>query len=183
MESNYSTPGNGEDGLGIPDDLRCKRSDGKQWRCTAMSMPDKTVCEKHYVQAKKRAANSALRASMKRGKRSKVGDDGEFYADNRNDDIDTQTEDEAFEEYTLSRPNNFKGEMPNGEFSYSPGSSSGRSFRESSREYNDAEFSKSPDNQRSSYGDLPAVAMDNLMSKPVINDSDEMEVCGFHLSV
>ncbi|KAG2267670.1 hypothetical protein Bca52824_062225 [Brassica carinata] len=44
---------NGEGIIGIPDELRCKRSDGKQWRCTAMSMPDKTVCEKHYVQAKK----------------------------------------------------------------------------------------------------------------------------------
>uniref|UniRef100_A0A0E0KDM9 JmjC domain-containing protein n=1 Tax=Oryza punctata TaxID=4537 RepID=A0A0E0KDM9_ORYPU len=29
-------------------------------------MPDKTVCEKHYVQAKKRAASSALRASLRR---------------------------------------------------------------------------------------------------------------------
>jgi hypothetical protein len=33
-----------------------KRSDGKQRRCSAPSMPDKTVCEKHYVQAKKRSA-------------------------------------------------------------------------------------------------------------------------------
>lgn len=50
----------------MPEDLRCKRSDGKQWRCSAPSMPDKTVCEKHYVQAKKRAASSALRATLRR---------------------------------------------------------------------------------------------------------------------
>lgn len=50
----------------VPEDLRCKRSDGKQWRCSAPSMPDKTVCEKHYVQAKKRSASSALRASLRR---------------------------------------------------------------------------------------------------------------------
>ncbi|KAG8097295.1 hypothetical protein GUJ93_ZPchr0013g35625 [Zizania palustris] len=50
----------------VPEELRCKRSDGKQWRCSAPSMPDKTVCEKHYVQAKKRAASSALRASLRR---------------------------------------------------------------------------------------------------------------------
>ncbi|VAH90829.1 unnamed protein product [Triticum turgidum subsp. durum] len=50
----------------VPEDLRCKRSDGKQWRCSAPSMPDKTVCEKHYVQAKKRAASSALRATLRR---------------------------------------------------------------------------------------------------------------------
>lgn len=50
----------------VPEELRCKRSDGKQWRCSAASMPDKTVCEKHYVQAKKRSASSALRASLRR---------------------------------------------------------------------------------------------------------------------
>ncbi|TKV96146.1 hypothetical protein SEVIR_9G410200v4 [Setaria viridis] len=50
----------------VPEDLRCKRSDGKQWRCSAPSMPDKTVCEKHYVQAKRRSASSALRASLRR---------------------------------------------------------------------------------------------------------------------
>ncbi|KAF3322818.1 lysine-specific demethylase JMJ25 [Carex littledalei] len=53
----------------VPEELRCKRSDGKQWRCSALSMPDKTVCEKHYIQAKKRAANSALRASLKKARR------------------------------------------------------------------------------------------------------------------
>ncbi|KAK1293248.1 Growth-regulating factor 1 [Acorus calamus] len=60
---------NGAAASGIPEDLRCKRSDGKQWRCSALSMPDKTVCEKHYIQAKKRAANSAMRASLKKAKR------------------------------------------------------------------------------------------------------------------
>jgi [histone H3]-dimethyl-L-lysine9 demethylase len=50
----------------VPEELRCKRSDGKQWRCSAASMPDKTVCEKHYVQAKKRSTSSALRASLRR---------------------------------------------------------------------------------------------------------------------
>ncbi|XP_078440742.1 jmjC domain protein JMJ24 [Wolffia australiana] len=58
-----------EDGSAIAEEFRCKRSDGKQWRCSARSMPDKTVCEKHYVQAKRRAANSALRASEKKARR------------------------------------------------------------------------------------------------------------------
>jgi len=56
----------------VPEDLRCKRSDGKQWRCSAPSMPDKTVCEKHYVQAKKRSASSALRASLRRSSASSL---------------------------------------------------------------------------------------------------------------
>ncbi|KAM7272643.1 hypothetical protein ACFE04_027306 [Oxalis oulophora] len=84
---------NGEDSNGIPGggDLRCKRSDGKQWRCTALSMPDKTVCEKHYIQAKKRAANSALRASMKKVKRGPY-DDGECYLESKSDDLDMALE-------------------------------------------------------------------------------------------
>ncbi|KAK9673111.1 hypothetical protein RND81_12G147100 [Saponaria officinalis] len=76
---------NGDDLGGIPDDLRCKRSDGKQWRCTAMSMPDKTVCEKHYIQAKKRAANSALRASMKKTKR-RIEGEGSGYMESKSDE-------------------------------------------------------------------------------------------------
>ncbi|OVA07109.1 zinc finger protein [Macleaya cordata] len=73
-----SNSGNFEDNVGIPEDLRCKRSDGKQWRCSAMSMPDKTVCEKHYIQAKKRAANSALRANMKKAKRKSLGESDSY---------------------------------------------------------------------------------------------------------
>ncbi|GAU29348.1 hypothetical protein TSUD_31540 [Trifolium subterraneum] len=64
----HARSNNIDENVGIPDDLRCKRSDGKQWRCTALSMPDKTVCEKHYIQAKKRAANSAMRANLKKSK-------------------------------------------------------------------------------------------------------------------
>ncbi|XP_052204649.1 E3 ubiquitin-protein ligase JMJ24 isoform X2 [Diospyros lotus] len=82
-----STSVAGDDNVGIPDDLRCKRSDGKQWRCTAMSMPDKTVCEKHYIQAKKRAANSALRASLKKAKRKTLGE-SDIYLESKSDDMD-----------------------------------------------------------------------------------------------
>ncbi|ONK54928.1 uncharacterized protein A4U43_UnF9610 [Asparagus officinalis] len=69
----------------IPEDLRCKRSDGKQWRCSALSMPDKTVCEKHYIQAKKRAANSALRASLKKARRGSVENNDTFLESKHND--------------------------------------------------------------------------------------------------
>lgn len=87
MDHPRSSLGNGEDNVGIPDDLRCKRSDGKQWRCTAMSMPDKTVCEKHYIQAKRRAANSALRASLKKAKRKSLGE-SDIYLESKSDDYD-----------------------------------------------------------------------------------------------
>ncbi|KAJ6828384.1 lysine-specific demethylase JMJ25 [Iris pallida] len=69
----------------IPEDLRCKRTDGKQWRCSALSMPDKTVCEKHYIQAKKRASNSSLRASLKKAKRDSL-DDGDVYLESKHGD-------------------------------------------------------------------------------------------------
>ncbi|KAJ0235949.1 hypothetical protein HA466_0259740 [Hirschfeldia incana] len=79
---------NGEGIIGIPDELRCKRSDGKQWRCTAMSMPDKTVCEKHYVQAKKRAANSASRASQRKvQRRSSPLGETDTYSEGRGDEM------------------------------------------------------------------------------------------------
>jgi len=69
----------------IPEDLRCKRSDGKQWRCSALSMPDKTVCKKHYIQAKKRAANSALRASLKKARRASL-DNTDTYLESEHSD-------------------------------------------------------------------------------------------------
>ncbi|KAK8953324.1 Growth-regulating factor 1 [Platanthera guangdongensis] len=72
-----------EDIVGIPEDLRCKRSDGKQWRCSALSMPDKTVCEKHYIQAKRRAMNSALRASMRKAFKRKSLDNSDIYLESR----------------------------------------------------------------------------------------------------
>lgn len=89
-EQTRSVSGNGNgNGEGIPDDLRCKRSDGKQWRCTAMSMPDKTVCEKHYIQAKKRAANSAFRANQKKVKRrSSLLGETDTYSEGKMDDFE-----------------------------------------------------------------------------------------------
>ncbi|KAI0511395.1 hypothetical protein KFK09_012025 [Dendrobium nobile] len=72
-----------EDNVGIPEDLRCKRSDGKQWRCSALSMPDKTVCEKHYIQAKRRAMNSAMRANMRKASKRKSLDNSDIYLESR----------------------------------------------------------------------------------------------------
>lgn len=104
-----------EDNTGIPDDLRCKRSDGKQWRCHAMSMPDKTVCEKHYIQAKKRAANSAMRASLKKAKRKSVGE-SDSYLESKSDDMDSPLMD-----YQVSASGNkHKEKLSKKQISYSP---------------------------------------------------------------
>lgn len=54
-----------------------------------MSMPDKTVCEKHYIQAKKRAANSAMRANLKKAKRKSMSlGESDVYLESKSDDFD-----------------------------------------------------------------------------------------------
>ncbi|XP_057499087.1 E3 ubiquitin-protein ligase JMJ24-like isoform X2 [Actinidia eriantha] len=128
MDHPRSTSGNGDDNVGIPDDLRCKRSDGKQWRCTAMSMPDKTVCEKHYIQAKKRAANSALRASMKKAKRKSLGE-SDIYLESKSDDMDVPIVNAKDGDYPASTSGKkYKEKVPKSQVQYSPETSSMKSF-------------------------------------------------------
>lgn len=67
----------------IPDELRCKRSDGKQWRCNARAMENKTLCEKHYNQAKKRAAGANANSSPKKKTKTKEGASPEVLQLNR----------------------------------------------------------------------------------------------------
>ncbi|XP_059648507.1 E3 ubiquitin-protein ligase JMJ24 isoform X2 [Cornus florida] len=120
MDNPRSTSGTGEDNVGIPDDLRCKRSDGKQWRCTAMSMPDKTVCEKHYIQAKKRAANSAMRASLKKAKRKSLGE-SDIYLESKSDDMDSPLLTSKVGDYPVSvSGKKYKAKVPKNQVRYSP---------------------------------------------------------------
>lgn len=139
MDHPRSISGGGEDNVGIPDDLRCKRSDGKQWRCTAMSMPDKTVCEKHYIQAKKRAANSAMRASMKKAKRKSVGE-GDIYLESKSDDMDLPLSSQ-FGDYSGSSGKKKKEKSSKAQADYSPEMPPVRSFsgRSSLRSTDDLE--------------------------------------------
>ncbi|MCD7448680.1 hypothetical protein HAX54_045619 [Datura stramonium] len=44
-----------------PDDLRCRRSDGKQWRCKAYKVEGKSMCEKHLPAAKISSASGNSR--------------------------------------------------------------------------------------------------------------------------
>ncbi|XVE63043.1 hypothetical protein DITRI_Ditri06bG0168000 [Diplodiscus trichospermus] len=119
MDNPRSGSGNAEDGVGIPDDLRCKRSDGKQWRCTAKSMPDKTVCEKHYIQAKRRAANSALRASLK--KKRKLGGETDMLGDTKSDDFDVPLISRKVEDYPLPvSGKKYKEKVSKNQIQYSP---------------------------------------------------------------
>ncbi|CAI9087543.1 OLC1v1021637C2 [Oldenlandia corymbosa var. corymbosa] len=131
-----STGGAGDDTGGIPDDLRCKRSDGKQWRCTALSMPDKTVCEKHYIQAKKRAANSAMKASMK--KKGKSMGEGDSYYENKSDDMDGPLSSSKVGDYPGSfSGKNYKEKFPKNHIEYSPEAASTKVPLRSSLKLND----------------------------------------------
>lgn len=128
MDHPRSASGNIDDNVGIPEDLRCKRTDGKQWRCNALSMPDKTVCEKHYIQAKKRAANSALRASLKKAK-AKSGNESNIYLDSKNDDVDFPLMNaKGGDLYAAIPSKKYKEKLPKSQSYYSPETVSSRSL-------------------------------------------------------
>ncbi|KAK6154706.1 hypothetical protein DH2020_008954 [Rehmannia glutinosa] len=166
MDHPRSISGGGEDNVGIPDDLRCKRSDGKQWRCTAMSMPDKTVCEKHYIQAKKRAANSAMRASMKKAKRKSLGE-SDIYLESKSDDMDLPLSSQ-FGDYSGSSGKKKKEKLLKAQANYSPEMPQVRSFsgRSSLRSTDDLDRDGSEyEDSRRSYRTPPASAVDSDRSR------------------
>lgn len=161
MDQPRTSSGPGEDNVGIPDDLRCKRSDGKQWRCTAMSMPDKTVCEKHYIQAKKRAANSAMRASLKKAKRKSL--DENDILESKSDDMD----DSPLADYPVSvSGKKYKEKASKRQFSYSPETPSARGLSHNTSKLDDdlqrdiTEYEENPRSYKT-----PPSAMDSLKSR------------------
>ncbi|KAI5587268.1 E3 ubiquitin-protein ligase JMJ24 isoform X4 [Populus trichocarpa] len=167
MDHPRSSLANGEEnGGGIPDDLRCKRSDGKQWRCTAMSMPDKTVCEKHYIQAKKRAANSALRASLKKAKRRSLGE-RDIYLESKGDDFDIPLVNMKVEEeqpfFVPSKRH--KEKVPKSQSRYSPETLiRSLSGRNSQKLNDDSQRDFKFEENRRSYKTPPLLTMDSSKS-------------------
>ncbi|XP_076940879.1 lysine-specific demethylase JMJ28-like [Bidens hawaiensis] len=59
--------GNGAD---LPDDLRCKRHDGRQWRCRRPAAPGRTLCEAHCLQGRLRQTNQPVPESLKLDRRN-----------------------------------------------------------------------------------------------------------------
>ncbi|XP_039131289.1 uncharacterized protein LOC120267681 [Dioscorea cayenensis subsp. rotundata] len=49
----------------VPDDLRCRRSDGRSWRCPRRAVSGVSFCEHHYGQAQRHAAQRAAPAEPK----------------------------------------------------------------------------------------------------------------------
>ncbi|KAL6856107.1 hypothetical protein ACP4OV_018909 [Aristida adscensionis] len=60
-----------------PDHLRCRRSDGKKWRCTGRALPTVSFCEYHYAKVNKSkkppADGEVLAVALQRQKNRKKG--------------------------------------------------------------------------------------------------------------
>ncbi|KAL6542890.1 hypothetical protein OROHE_010410 [Orobanche hederae] len=48
-----------------PEEFRCKRTDGRQWRCKRRAMDGKTLCDIHYLQGKHRQHKKKVPESLK----------------------------------------------------------------------------------------------------------------------
>lgn len=49
----------------LPDDLRCNRTDGRQWRCKRRVVEGKKLCEIHYIQGRHRNKKQKVPESLK----------------------------------------------------------------------------------------------------------------------
>lgn len=175
MDNSQSATVNAEDNSGIPDDLRCKRSEGKQWRCTAMSMSGKTVCEKHYYQAKKRALSSAMRARLK--KNSKSLGESDIYLESKSDDFDMPLENMKIEKFLASGSTNTakrhkKKTLENNGVQYSPENTLRNWHLQSSARTNENMDEDEFDESWRLYNMPPDSAMDLSRSRRSIITSD-----------
>ncbi|CAA2982558.1 lysine-specific demethylase JMJ25 [Olea europaea subsp. europaea] len=63
-----------------PDHLRCKRTDGRQWRCSRRALDGLTLCEIHHLQGrhrqKKQKVPDSLKIERSYSKKGKNGDKG-----------------------------------------------------------------------------------------------------------
>ncbi|XP_058073143.1 lysine-specific demethylase JMJ28-like isoform X4 [Magnolia sinica] len=54
-----------KDDEAVPDHLRCRRTDGRQWRCVRRAMENLSFCELHYLQARHRQNKRTIPDSIK----------------------------------------------------------------------------------------------------------------------
>ncbi|KAF7803570.1 lysine-specific demethylase JMJ25-like [Senna tora] len=57
----------------LPDHLRCKRTDGRQWRCSRRVMDNVKLCEIHYLQGRHRQYREKVPESLKLQRKRKKG--------------------------------------------------------------------------------------------------------------
>ncbi|XP_022720535.1 lysine-specific demethylase JMJ25-like isoform X2 [Durio zibethinus] len=56
----------------LPDHLRCKRTDGRQWRCKRRVMEGKKLCELHHIQGRHRQKRQKVPESLKMQRKKRV---------------------------------------------------------------------------------------------------------------
>lgn len=54
-----------------PDEIRCRRTDGRQWRCTRKVVEGKKLCHIHYLQGRRRQLKQKVPESLKLERKSK----------------------------------------------------------------------------------------------------------------
>ncbi|XP_071934979.1 lysine-specific demethylase JMJ28-like isoform X3 [Coffea arabica] len=54
-----------------PDEVRCRRTDGRQWRCTRKVVEGKKLCHIHYLQGRRRQLKQKVPESLKLERKSK----------------------------------------------------------------------------------------------------------------
>ncbi|KAL3522153.1 hypothetical protein ACH5RR_014987 [Cinchona calisaya] len=54
-----------------PDEFRCRRTDGRQWRCTRRVVDGKKLCHIHYLQGRRRQLKQKVPESLKLERKSK----------------------------------------------------------------------------------------------------------------
>ncbi|KAL5730708.1 hypothetical protein ACHQM5_003503 [Ranunculus cassubicifolius] len=64
----------GEASASFPDHLRCKRTDGRQWRCSRQILPNSSLCKQHYesIILKKRKSSSKTLILSNLNRNSKI---------------------------------------------------------------------------------------------------------------
>ncbi|CAH9141736.1 unnamed protein product [Cuscuta epithymum] len=64
----------------LPDDLRCKRTDGRQWRCKRRVLEGKKLCDLHHMQGRHRQMKQKVPDSLKfeRARNIKIKNSGEI---------------------------------------------------------------------------------------------------------
>lgn len=88
MREEEMEKGKGKEKVTLPDYLRCKRTDGRRWRCNRRVMEDKKLCEVHYMQGKHRQHREKVPESLKlqrsnKRKEVKVDESSEIRARSR----------------------------------------------------------------------------------------------------
>ncbi|RXI01831.1 hypothetical protein DVH24_015180 [Malus domestica] len=127
-----------------------------------MSMPDKTVCEKHYIQAKKRAANSAMRANLKKAKRRSLGE-SDIFLESKSDDLDVPLAS------VKSQERKYMEKVSKNHFRYSLDRPpvKGSSVRNPSKLMEDIDLEEYEENWRSNSNKSPlASALDSSRNRP-----------------